>query len=175
MKYVKMLGLLAVAAAAMMAFAGIASATVTSGGSAYTGEISASSTNSELDGTVDVKCKQSTVAGSTTSGATSSSISTLTFTECGSDTVSVVKKGSLSISSSGGVTSSGAEVTVQVHRSIFGFPITTHCIYATGAGTEVGQLTEGTTTIHLLGTDIPRLSTDSGCGENSQWTGTYTI
>ena len=175
MKYVKMLGLLAVAEAALMAFAGTASATITSGGSAYTGEISASSSNSELDGTVDVKCKSSTVAGTTTSGATSSSVSTLDFTECGADTVSVVKNGSLSISSAGSVSSSGAEVTVQVHRSVFGFPVTTHCIYSTGAGTTVGTLTEGTTTIHLLGTNIPQVATDGGCGSNAQWTGTYTI
>ena len=70
MKSVKILGLLAVAAAALMALAGPASATITSGGSAYTGEIVATSSNFEIDGSVDIKCKHSTFAGSTTAAAT---------------------------------------------------------------------------------------------------------
>ena len=183
MKYVKMLGLLAVAAAAMMAFAGTASATVTYNGSAYTGTIEATSTNSNLDGTIDVACSHSVVAGSTASGATTSAITTLTFTGCGADTVSPVEDktnknfGYLSIDSNGTISAEGTEVTVQVHRSVFGFPVTTHCIYktATKPGTDVGTLTEGTTSIELAGTNIPQVSTDGGCGANAQWTGTYTI
>ena len=65
MKYVKMLGLLAVAAAALMAFAGTASATtVTSGGVTYTGEIAASAEgHAVLDNPIaKIECA-STVAG----------------------------------------------------------------------------------------------------------------
>jgi len=176
MKYAKMLGLLAVAAAALMAFAGTASATVTYNGSAYTETIEATSTDSRLDGSVDVACGHSTIACSITGGATEATISSLTFTECGSDTVNIINKGSLKISSTGTVTSVDAEVTVQLHRTVFGFPVTTHCIYATGkAGTNVGTLEEGTDKIILSGTKIPQVSTDSGCGSNAQWTGTYTI
>jgi len=179
MKYIKTLGLLAVAAAALMAFAGTASATITSpAGTSYGGEIVASSSNSELDGSVDVKCKASTVKGKPSStGDTSGSITSLTFTECGADTVSVINMGTLRLEKQGGgwitVSSTGAEVTVQVHRSVFGFPVTTHCIYAT-SNTAVGTLSEGTNWhIALSGTNIPQKATDGGCGSNAQWTGTY--
>jgi len=190
MKYFKMLGLLAVAAAALMAFAGTASATITYNGSAYTGTIEATSSNSELDGTVDVKCAKSTVAGNLSNGATTWGFDTLTFTECGSDTVSVIGNhffigpvtvidpiGNLRIDSDGTVYVEGAEVTVQVHRSVFGFPVTTHCIYRTAAnpGTDVGDLIEGSTFIALSGANIPQVSTDGGCGSNAQWTGFYKI
>ena len=191
MKYLKMLGLLAVAAASLMAFAGTASATITNGGGAYDGPLVSSSSNSELDGSVDVKCKSSVVEGSVEKGNTSGTISNLSFTECGGDTVTPIPitevisseptvhktyYGSLAVASNGTVTSSGAEVTVQLHRSIFGFPITTHCIYATN-NTAVGTLTEGVNpaVIHLSGTNIPQKPTDSACGESAQWTGTYTV
>jgi len=173
-KHLKMLGLLAVAAAALMAFAGTASATITSGGSAYTGEIAATSTNSELDGSVDIKCNHAMFAGSTTAGATAFALTTVTFTGCGSDTWSVLKNGSMKISSSGTISWDGFELTTQTHRTVFGFPVTTHCIYATN-NTTIGTLTEGTAQIHLMGTNLPQTPTDGGCGENAQWTGTYTI
>ena len=66
MKYVKMLGLLAVAAAALMAFTGTAAATqVTSpAGTLYTGKITATSSNSELHGAfISVSCTSSHVEG----------------------------------------------------------------------------------------------------------------
>lgn len=177
MKYIKIFGLLAVAAAVLTTFAGTASATITSGGSAYTGEIVATSSNNAFDGTVDIKCGHASFAGSTTAGATTFALNSVTFTECGGDTYSVIQNGWLRIDSSGTVYWEGTELTSQLHRSVFGFPITTHCIYKTAAnpGTDVGALTEGSTSIELAGTNIPQVSTDSACGENAQWTGTYTI
>jgi len=179
MKYAKILGLLAVAAAALMAFAGTASATITVNGSAYSGHIEATSTNTELDGTVDVKCAKSIVTGNVSNGATTSAVTTLDFTECGSDTVEVTRGGSLRVDSSGTVYSEDAEVTVTVHRSIFGFPVTTHCEYVTAKnpGTDIGTLTEHVSPpqVHLIGANIPQTETDSGCGANAQWTGTYTF
>ena len=69
MKYAKMLGLLAVAAAALMAFAGVASATTLTSpsGTTYTSTIKATSEgtttlhNSSLG--IAVSCEESTVEG----------------------------------------------------------------------------------------------------------------
>jgi len=192
MRHIKMLGLLTVAAAAMMASAGTASATITSGGSAYTGEIVASSTNFEMDGVIDIKCKQSTLAGSASSGATTFAINSMGFTECGSDTVmhipntEVILKdptihstdyGSLAVASDGTISLEFAYITVQVHRTVFGFPVTTHCLYETDflTGTDIGKLTEGTTNITIASANIPQKPTDTSCGTSAQWTGNYTI
>ncbi|HEX5983253.1 MAG TPA: hypothetical protein VFY69_03510 [Solirubrobacterales bacterium] len=177
MSYIKKIGLVTVATTALMVFAGTASATVTYNGSAYTGEISATSTNFEMDGTIDVKCSHSVIAGSTTGGATSYSLSTLTFSECGGDTVTVVNPGTLTYSNNTDtkvILATGSHVTVQVHRWIFGFPVTTHCTYATN-NTAVGHMTNGEAKYKLYGANIPQKPTDSACGENTQWTGEYTI
>jgi len=184
MKYVKMLGLLAVAAAALMAFAGTASAQLTSPkGTPFTGTITGTSTDSHLTGSVTIACKHSVVSGSISKGATTGAISTLDFTGCEPDTVVVLKKGHLTIdrvaANHGTVTSTGAEVTVLTHRTIFGFPVTTHCIYATN-NTHIGTFTGSPNdtshaTIDINGS-IPRIATDGTCGEDPAiWTGTYTI
>ena len=178
MNQVKMLGLFVVAAAALIAFAGTASATITSGGSAYTGHLHFESSSWHLDaGPITLSCKSHTLTIPVPWGSTTSSISSMTLTECGSDTVSVTTPGSLRIDSNGTVYFEGTEVTAQAHRTVFGFPVTTHCIYRTAAnpGTDIGALTEGTTSIEMAGTNIPQVSTDGGCGSNAQWTGTYTI
>jgi len=175
MKYVKMLGLLAVAAAALMAFAGTASATITSPeGTPYDGPMSATSSNTSLDGSVDIACSSSTVSGEVNNGETEGEITTLDFTECGNDTVKVVANGKLTILEKK-VYSKSTVVTVTLHRTIFGFPITTHCEYATPVTkTHVGNLT-GPNTISLIGAVIPQKPTDSACGANAEWTGSYTI
>ncbi|HST68080.1 MAG TPA: hypothetical protein VLI94_00290 [Solirubrobacterales bacterium] len=173
MKYVKMLGLLAIAATALMAFAGTASATLTSpAGTKYGGEIIATSTNSQLDGTVDITCTHSEVKGKpSAAGSTSGTISSLTFTNC-SRSVTVTANGSLAIASDGTVRSTGARVTVQT--TILGFPV--HCIYATN-NTVVGKLTEGVApaVMHIGSAPIPQEATSGLCGEDAEWTGTYTV
>jgi hypothetical protein len=173
MKYVKMLGLLAVAAAALMALAGTASAKVTSpAGTEYSGAITATSTNSALDGTVDITCKHSGVSGTLASkGATNGTITSLTFTEC-SRAVTVTATGTLSIASNGEVKSTGARVTVQT--TILGFPV--HCIYKT-ENTKVGTLTEGVApaVMHIGSAPIPQEATSGLCGEDAEWTGNYTV
>src|SRR6188472_2576566 len=122
MKYVKILGLLAVAAAALMAFAGTASATTLTSptGTVYTGSIHAASEGhailqnpiakiecaSTVEGTVEQHGSGSTVKGN---------ISNLSFTGCtNSWHVTVVTAGSLELhwkaAGEGTVTSSGATV-----------------------------------------------------------------
>lgn len=199
MKRIKMLGLLAAMATALMVFAGTASATLTEAPEdpVDAGDpIHAVALNTSLDGAVDIACDESTVSGEfTENGGTTASLSTLNFNGCNKDTVSLIKTGVLTIASNGTVSSNGAEVTVQIHRTIFGFPITTHCIYAT-SGTAIGTLEESSTavkTIHNPGAEneektfggtakikiessgLGQKATDGACGEGSQWTGSYTV
>jgi hypothetical protein len=181
MKYVKMLGLAAVAAMALMAFvgAGTASATTLTGvGGAVLGTGSTIHANSEGTATLttsfkNIECKKSTVSGKTTNetGTTvNGNVEALTFEECNC-TVAVLKKGSLSIGSGGALTSSGAEVTASC-STIFG---TVHCIYAT-SNTSLGTLTGGTTAVmNISSARIPRLTTNSLCDTEANWDATYKV
>lgn len=185
MKYIKMLGLLAVAAAALMAFVGSASAaTLTSPtGTVYSGTIEATSEHTQLHGSVELTCTHSLVKGEITKPHhVEGKITSLTFSGCGPDTVAPVsgKLGKLTIDGSGAVTSIETQVTALIHRTIFGFPITTHCIYDTGLGTSIGTLDDShktkTSAILTIGSSaIPQVSTDGSCGSNAVWTGSYTI
>jgi len=191
MKYAKMLGLLAIVAAAVMAFAGSASATEltnsASGTKVAKGDTihAENESNTVLDGTVNITCKKSTVDGtvSNAGGASATvegSISSLTFTECGANTVTVSTGGELILhaigSGNGTLTSSKAKVTVLTHN-ILG---TVHCIYTTGA-THIGTLTGSnnlggnTATLHIDSAAIPQESTDFGCGNDAEWTGDYLV
>jgi hypothetical protein len=144
MKYAKILGLLAVAAAALMAFAGTASATtITAGGVAYTNTIAASAENHVvLDNPIaKIECASSVTGKVESHGAgltAKGNISALSFTGCtNSWHVTVVTAGSLEIhnisgTKDGTLTSSGA--TVESTR----FGIT--CRYAT-SNTHIGRVT----------------------------------
>ena len=177
MKYVKMLGLLAVAAAALMAFAGTASATtLTSSGSTYTSSIVAESEGkTSLDGTfTTVTCEESVVKGSVEnhgSGVTAGgNISSLTFSKCNFP-VSVKKAGSLEVhATSGGngtLTSSGAEITIETSIA--------NCIFTTSS-TDIGTLTGGTpATLDIASSAIPRTGHSVFCGGSGTWTGSYKV
>lgn len=183
MKYLKIMGLAAVVAAALMAFAGIASATelTSPSGTKYSGTVS-----SAAEGTTilhppigDIECKESSVAGSISNAGSSTetvsgSLSTLTFTNCNA-TVNVLRKGSLEIhtkgttaNGNGTLTSSGAEVTVE----FAGF----HCIFST-SNTDLGTVTGGTPATLDIEATIPRTGGNSGafCGTTAAWTGSYKV
>ena len=189
MKYLKMLGLAAIAAAALMAFvgAGTASATQLTGAEgAILGE--GTEIKAAAEGTTElhppigsINCKNSTVAGKVTKAGSSTEtvkgdIETLTFTECNA-TVTVLQKGSLEVhasgSSNGTLTSTGAQVTVNY----IGF----HCIFSTN-NTDLGTITgsantaSGKATLDIAAT-IPRTGGGSGafCGTTAQWTGSYEV
>jgi len=183
MKYVKMLGLAAVAAMALMAFAGSASATVLTSpsGTQYKGEINASAESSLLlkAGFANITCTESSVAGTPTNFGSSTTtvsgpISTLTFSSCNA-TVTVLKKGSLEIHTigkgpNGTLTSTGAEVTVATGG--------VSCTYATN-NTDIGTLT-GTTTAGTKATmDISASLTKSAggflCASPAAWEGSYWV
>ncbi len=193
MKYVKILSLLAVAAAALTAFSASASAaTITSPtGTVYSGNIAATSTNSALDGAfVTVTCKHSQVtAGITSQGAEKTikaSVSTLDFTECNFP-VEVEANGTLELHTInpktphetcntgkdncwGTLTSTGAKVKLKTSVG--------SCVFTTSA-TSVGTVTPtsqtgGTGVLDISGA-IPRTEGSFLCGSSGNWTGNYTV
>ena len=188
MKYAKMLGLLAVAAAALMAFAGVASATTLTSpaGTTYTSTIKAASEgtttlhNASLG--VSVSCTASTVEGTVSkhgSGVTAGgNISTLTFTGCGADTVTVLANGSLEVhnisgGTNGTLTSTGAQITIKNGST------GVSCTYTTN-GTDIGTLTSSATTgktatLDIASSIIPRTGDSILCGSKGEWTGSYVV
>jgi hypothetical protein len=201
MKYVKMLGLLAVAAGAFMAFAGSASATqitctnppgtpsictptLIAETEAFEGKPHARLTGplnlkveceSKVEGTV-----QSHGAGVTAKGK----INSLSFFNCTNGyavtvlpTASVTEPlGSLEVHSLGGgngtLTSSGTTVTVHT-------PLGFNCGYTTGAtdiGTATGTTaTGGTPTLDIRNALIPRTEHSGLCGATGTWNGNYIV
>ena len=181
MRYIKMLGLLAVAAAALMAFTGTASAALATSpaNTPYTGTIKATSTHSELHGAfISVTCTHSAVEGKIESHGivnkktvpVSGNISSLSFSGC-NYAVTVLKAGSLSAHSAGSgngtLTSTGAEI--KIHTSIG------ECVFTTNA-THIGTLTGGTPAkLDIDSAAIPRTGGSFFCGSSGEWTGNYTV
>jgi hypothetical protein len=178
MKYIKMLGLLAVAAAAFMAFAGTASAsnsTLTSSGATYTSTIEASAGETTLHGVSTITCQKSTVKGKVerhTTNTAGGKVSSLTFSECGEDHVSVKKAGEISIDKAGSVYSTGAEISITLTKSPLGHLT---CVFTT-ENTKVGTLTGGTPAVlDINSATIDRTGGSFFCGESGVWTGSYTV
>ncbi|HET9593242.1 MAG TPA: hypothetical protein VFP17_10030 [Solirubrobacterales bacterium] len=184
MKHVKMLGLLVMAAASLMAFASSASAapTLTSpAGTEYTGEIHA-----VLEGTALLKagiedtCTESTVKGTvTTNNEThaAGALSVLTFGNCTKPDTEVLKAGSLTIKDDE-VFAIGNEVRIK--DTILGIT----CIYGGGAspGTKIGTLDDSTVTgktatLTVNTSELPRLpgSNETFCASKGTWTANYSI
>jgi hypothetical protein len=196
MKYVRMLGLATVAAAALMALvgAGTASATeITCGTSTAHGkcvlgqEIHASSIGKTvLDAPFgNIECEMTmagvvTDAGSATTTARAN-LTTLDWSNCGGDTFATLATGNLefhtdppngSNTGNGTLTSTGTRVT-QVHLGV-------HCIYETN-NTTIGALTGSTNTgghaVLDISATIPRVGGGGGvfCGSSAPWTGKFTF
>lgn len=184
MKYLKILGLAAIAAAALMAFAGSASATVLTS-PAGTKLPAGTVVHAEAESIVklaagfgNIECEESTISGKTGQAEApeiTGAIETLTFGKCNC-TVAVLKTGSLGISVStspnGSVKGTGSEVTT----SCFGL----HCIWTTN-GTSLGTLTGSpnatTDATFDISAQIPRSGGTGGafCGKEGTWSGSYKI
>ncbi|HEU4463052.1 MAG TPA: hypothetical protein VFR75_10725 [Solirubrobacterales bacterium] len=181
MKYVKILGLLAVAAAALMAFAGTASATTVTSptGTVATPTIHAVNSGGKhvtlANPIANISC-QSTVVGKVESHGTGvtaeGKISTLDFTECTNGWhVTTVNPGKLiahwTSGYNGTLTSSGAKVDTTR------FGIT--CVYET-AETSIGTITGGNPAKLTISAKIPINTAESSglCGnEAAKWEGGY--
>lgn len=203
MKYLKMLGLAAIAASALMAFigAGTASATilcetnVTSGCGNAWDVVSGSELDFSLESGTSALLKETPFPGgfggtiatcteSTSKGTTSNTSGTsvsgsldetldanghpkgLTFGNC-TNTVTVIKAGSLSVTNSAGtkngaVSSTGAKVTIVA----FGL----NCIYETN-GTSIGTITGNASAAPTF--DIKAvIPSTNGCPDGV-WSGSY--
>lgn len=173
MNQCKMLGLLAIAAAALMAFAGTASATTLTSpaGTTYTGTLKATSTSVSMQGSwTSISCKHSTLEGSLEAhGASVTAVvnlGTLTFGECNYP-VTVLKAGTLEIHSNGSITSSGTEIAL--HTSVG------ECVYGTNNST-FGTLTGGTpAALDYQPTKFFRSGGTFLCGSGTTWGGNFTF
>jgi len=193
MNSLKMLGLAAVAAVALMALVGsTASATVLckaaegetcATGSAYPEKTTieaklVAGTKAKLVTTFKtIECSKSSVKGETSAEEAeplTGPEGTLTFEECNCE-VKVLKVGKLSTvhiagTNNGTLSSTGNESTVTC-STIFG---SVHCIYAT-ENTDVGTLTGGNPAKLKAEAVIPRLTTNGLCSEQSEWSAEYEV
>jgi len=179
MKNLKMLGLFVMAATALMAFAGSASAAGTftaPAGSAYTGPWSASLEGSALlkAGFAEITCTASTVAGQITtnnSSEASGSITTVDFSSCGFSTVDTLNhNGTLKIiNGTHAVSGTGVEVTVAVAG--------TSCVYTLGTTSKsLGNATNTGSGVTLaITTALPKKSGGFLCADPAQWTANYIV
>ncbi|HEU4738254.1 MAG TPA: hypothetical protein VFS54_04125 [Solirubrobacterales bacterium] len=181
MKKLKIAGLLAVAVAALMAFAATASASTTltsPKGTAYFGTLHANTEGHAIlapPGLPQIEC-DSTAEGEVTANGTPATIASkaLTFGTSGCTNnwhVTTVAPGSLTIASGGTIRSNA--LTVEATR--FGIV----CRYVT-ANTEIGLITDSaktgaTATMHISGS-IPFHNGSGLCGSGAtKWTGSYKI
>jgi hypothetical protein len=179
MKYIKILSLMAVAAAALMAFAGTAAATVLegSGGNLAKGtKIDSTGTSAVLKaGFATITCNHSEVDGTTSNAGgagetVEGNISNLSFTEC-DGVVKVLSKGKLVVhytsGSNGTVTSEGAEVTVEKNG--------VHCVYGTPTATSIGTLSGGNPAKLNASASLTKTSGGFLCANPASWTASYTV
>ena len=204
MKYVKMLGLAAVAAAALMAFvgAGTASASVvcsTTVSPCPAGQIWPTGTTVDFStenstgtgagkatledpfGFVKNEC-ESTTHGTLTNGSKTATAKlggiTLSWTNC-THTTHTLATGTLEIhniagTSNGTVTASGFVVTTVIIGPFSGSEVS--CVYESGNGLDLGTLTEGNpATMDISTTVILAPEQDPECLENARWTGKYKV
>lgn len=194
MKYLKIIGLAALAAMALTAFlgAGTASASVvkekTSNGTTDTLGVGAvieaslePGTSAFLEdsfGLTATTCTGSTVKGTlekvTPTSQPTGKISTLDFSGCG-HTVDVLANGALEVRNIAGTTngtvfSEGAKVLV------FNTLLNQNCTANTGASTDIGTLTAAASATARATMDINGLIPLEGCSaSNARWTGKYEV
>jgi hypothetical protein len=202
MKYVKMLGLAAVAAMALMAFFGASSASAAvlcktnsdpceagqdlEKGAALNSSLAAGKTAVLKAAFSEVVCSKSEVKGEVTNTGgkgkeVSGDITEITFTECtcGSRTahVTTTEAGTLKVNDAGTVTSVGTRATIQCTGLA-------SCIFGTvAAGTDVGTFTEGSpgslnaaaTLTWSSGTGDSGQFVCAGFGDTGSWTANYEV
>jgi hypothetical protein len=179
MKYVKMLGLLAVAAAALMAFVGTASADTLTSAAGTTPTLKATSANATLHNAVGtIECEsevEGPVTGHGAKAPVSGTIEKLTFganKACvgGSVHNNTITGGTLSLEVTGTNTgilfSSGATVMVTMAGIA--------CGYRTEA-TPIGTVTGGEHAVLHISATIKRTEGSFFCGDTGTWTGGYKV
>jgi hypothetical protein len=186
MKYIKMLGLAVVAAAAVMAFLGASTASATtvckttttpcgSQASEIAGELVGSATLENGNEVLDT-CTGSKIKGKVSSqGAgipASGKISSLTWESCTNPT-STLTLGELAVhhitgTENGTLTASGTEVTVQ---GIFGVS----CTYGAGSGITLGTVKGGSPASITISTKVKKTAGSFVCPSEPTWTAEYKV
>jgi hypothetical protein len=193
MKYLKMLGLAAVAAVAMMAFVGTASATVLCQnntepctsvypkGTTLSSSLKPGTSSGLKAGFAYITCTTSSQSGSTANaGGAAETVRGLpaTWTTEGCNaTLNVLKMGELEIhhisgTSAGTLTAKGSEITVYTNG--------VHCIYGPAAGgSDIGKLTgsseSGATATIKVESQMTRLMGGFLCASPALWTAEYVV
>jgi hypothetical protein len=187
MKYIKMLGLAAVAAMGLMAFAGSASATelyngattlkagtvldfsLKSGSSALLTETGGGTLDTCTGGTVKGKI---TNAGSSTTTVTGENTS-ITWSGCTfpTTTVTLGKLEAHQVAATTNATlTADAEIGVTINTVFFG-----SCVYGVKAGTDLGLVTAGNPATFTANAVAIKLSGSAfACPETSKWQASYT-
>jgi hypothetical protein len=196
MKYVKMLGLAAVAAAALMAFIGASSASATalcktnntpcpvewhySIGTEIHASLDPETTAilKTTGGAIENTCNTSTVKGttSTTGGSSetvkgSVAVAGLTFGGC-TNTTDVLEGGELEIhhiagTMNGTLTAKGFKVTLVLAG--------VSCVYTAGAATDLGTVTGGTMATMDVNAGVSKAEGSFLCPSTATWEAKYTV
>lgn len=180
MNYVKMLGLLAIAAAALMTFAGTAPATTVTSSTGSTPTIHALSVGhvTTHNAIATLSCNSTitfTIEHHGTGVTAAGKVATWSFTNCTNGTVHtdaqgmIATPGSLEIhatSNTGNatVTSTGAKIT----KTMFGV----ECGYTTNS-TDLGEIIGGEHAVFKVNGSIPRTHGSVFCGSSGNLTGEY--
>jgi hypothetical protein len=175
MKHLKMLGLIGMAAAALLAFAGSASAATFTApaGTAYTGSWGFSLEGSTIlkAGFAEITCTSDTMGGSlTTNNETeaSGSITSVALSGCGSSTVDTLNsKGTLKIAkSTHAVSGTGVEITTAA--------LGTSCVYGFGSGTSLGTASNTASGITIsIDVSLGKVSGGFLCANPATWKASY--
>ena len=196
MKYIKMLGLAAVAASALMAFigAGAASATVLCSATenncaagnkwplgatlSFSLKKGSSAKLVDTEGTTLDTCTGSTVGGEVTNAGNAvetvtGEVKTLDWSGCTftTDTIQLSKLEGHYVEKDTGTLTADGEFKVTINTVLFG-----SCVYGVTAGTSLGNLTGGgkESATFVANAVAKRLSGSSlACTETSKWTAEY--
>lgn len=187
MKYLKIFGLTALAAAAVTAIgSGAASATVLTCSTGV--HCNAGTTiHAEAEGKTifhpifgDIECNSSTLEASTTNTGGAgirvvANVGAASYTGCNA-TVSVINKGTLAIEGIGGNNGTLISTNLTLTTEFLGV----HCLWATGE-TDIGTVTGSATTGGSATFDISGAFLKHGgrsgafCGKTMPWTGSYKL
>lgn len=204
MKFLKMLGVAAIAAAAMTAFAGATTASATvlckvtstpcgaanhyPAGTSVKGQLKPGTTAELQSIWTTIECNKAELAGKSSNTGSSTEtvtglIEVLAFEECscagGPVHITVLEKGSVEIHHITGtdnatVTAKNSKVTVKCTA------LGSSCIFGTSAtGTDMGEITGGTEPAEMHPkTTLTWISGDAGafiCGSTSTWSGEFEL
>ncbi|MGN6200913.1 MAG: hypothetical protein ACTHNY_00715 [Solirubrobacterales bacterium] len=184
MKHLKMLGLLVMTTASLMAFASSASAApvlTSPAGVEYTGEIHATMeprTSSIMKAGIEDTCTETTVKGTVTVNNATHAEGPATVISNGSAGtpcsrhMATLKTGSLAIADNGTVSAANNEVTIN--DTSLGIS----CVYGGGSspGTNIGTLTGGSPAkLAVNTTKMKKISGSFFCASEGTWTANYVV